>query len=121
MALQAGTMITAEVRLVRHLGDDHGDSFWVADHGALRIKVVVRFLAGSGEAPEDWLPTMPVLDVGLAADGTPFVVKQFTDDSPDEPVLGMTTDEYLETGRYIEKRGLEVEVADGDDSEESGR
>ncbi len=121
MDMQKGTMITAQVRLVRHLGDDQGDTFWVADHLELAAKVVVRFLGGSGKAPEDWLPTVPVLDYGLAADGTPFVVKQLADDGPDEPAFGSTTDEYLETGRYIEKRGLQVEVGEGNDSEEPGR
>jgi serine/threonine protein kinase len=85
-------MITPSVRLVRELGAGGMGKVWIADHLALRTRIVVKFLAAelqddvrtrarfSREAAAASQVKSPhvvqMLDHGVAPDGTPFIAME---------------------------------------------
>ena len=91
--LAAGTMVTANVRLVKELGRGGMGSVWVADHLSLRTQVAVKFISADLVASE---PTMvarfnreaalcaqmksahvvQTFDHGVTDDGTPYLVME---------------------------------------------
>ncbi len=87
-----GTMITANVRLVRPLGAGGMGAVWVADHLALHTQVVVKFIAAELAKNEEAVSrfrreaaaassvksphVVQMLDHGVTDDGVPFIVME---------------------------------------------
>ena len=87
-----GMMVTPSVRLVSPLGAGGMGSVWVADHLALRIKVVVKFIANDLAKNADALVrfsreaaaaaqvksphVVNTLDHGVSEDGSPYIVME---------------------------------------------
>ncbi len=93
MDLIVGNHVTPNIRLKRPLGQGGMASVWVADHLSLDIEVAVKFIATEliGSSPELVARfnreagaiakirsphVVQVLDHGLTADGTPYIVME---------------------------------------------
>ena len=90
--VRPGIAVTPNIRLVRSLGEGGMGSVWLAEHLSLRTNVVVKFmsaeLANSTEAVERFSReaaaaaqvksphVVQMLDHGVTADGTPFIVME---------------------------------------------
>jgi len=103
MELTAGTMVTENVRLAKHLPGAGRDAIWLANQLDWRKKVVVKLLTGKLEQDDDaiveflehYAPyqeietdhAVLVFDYGLTDDFVPFVVM--------EQLSGMTVAQHL--------------------------
>src|SRR4051794_40985304 len=92
MGLEAGRMVSANVRLVRLLGKGGMGSVWVADHLTLRTQVAVKFMSAaftenpglvarfSREATSAAQIKSPhivqVFDHGITHDRVPYIVME---------------------------------------------
>ncbi len=93
MELTAGTKVTANVRLVRKLGEGGMGSVWVADHLGLDTQVAVKFISpelvaenpavvkrfkreASASAKIKSPHVVRAFDHGLTEDGTPYIVME---------------------------------------------
>ncbi|MBM4359277.1 MAG: serine/threonine protein kinase [Deltaproteobacteria bacterium] len=93
MDLHPGVYVTDNIRLKRRLGEGGMASVWVGEHLTLRIDVAVKFIAPDlvGQAPDLVARfnreatavarirsphVVQVLDHGMTADGTPYIVME---------------------------------------------
>ncbi|MBW2454358.1 MAG: protein kinase, partial [Deltaproteobacteria bacterium] len=92
MGLTAGTMVTENVRLAKHLPGAGTDAIWLADQLDWRKKVIVKLLTGKLEQDDDAIVeflehfapyqeiettrAVQVFDYGLTDDFVPFVVME---------------------------------------------
>ena len=86
----AGDLVTPKLRLVKPLGAGGMGSVWLADHLALHVQVVVKFIAEALAKNKDAIArfereaaaaaqvksphVVQILDHGIGDDGTPFIV-----------------------------------------------
>ncbi len=88
----AGDLVTPKIRLVKPLGAGGMGSVWLADHLALHVQVVVKFIAEALAKNKDAIlrfereaaaaaqvkspHVVQILDHGVSDDGTPFIVME---------------------------------------------
>jgi eukaryotic-like serine/threonine-protein kinase len=106
--LEAGSLLTSSIRLVRPLGAGAMGSVWVADHLTLATQVVVKFIGNDAASNPDLVARFTREAAAAAQVKSPHVVQMLDHGvTPHNvPYIVMELLEGCELGKYMTERGI---------------